>query len=60
MWTVAVFDDDGSGCIDSGELRHIMNSLGERLTDEELNEMIRSSDIDGDGEINYEGTWMWC
>lgn len=25
-----------------------------KLTDEEANEMIRSADVDGDGQINYE------
>ena len=34
--------------------RHIMMNLGEKLTDEEVDEMIREADIDGDGQINYE------
>jgi len=32
-----------------------MQSLGERLTDQEITEMIHEADIDGDGQINYEG-----
>ena len=28
---------------------------GEKLTDNEVDEMIREADIDGDGQINYDG-----
>lgn len=49
-----VFDKDGSGKISSEELRHIMKSLGEDLTEEEIHQMIREADTNGDGEIDYE------
>jgi len=52
-----VFDKDGNGFISAAELRHVMTNLGEKLTDEEVDEMIREADIDGDGQVNYEGTW---
>lgn len=47
---------DGNGYISAAELRHVMTNLGEKLTDEEVDEMIREADIDGDGQVNYEGT----
>ena len=49
-----VFDRDGNGFISAAELRHVIANLGEKLTDEEVDEMIREADVDGDGQINYE------
>ncbi|CAG7852106.1 Calmodulin-2 Short=CaM 2 [Serendipita indica DSM 11827] len=49
-----VFARDGTGLISIGELRHIMIHLGEKLTDEEADELLREADADGDGYINYE------
>ena len=34
------------------KLRHVMTNLGEKLTDEEVEEMIREADVDGDGQID--------
>ena len=50
-----VFDKDGNGSISAAELRHVMTNLGEKLTDEEVDEMMREADTDGDGQVNYEG-----
>ena len=52
-----VFDKDGNGFISAAELRHVMTNLGEKLTDEEVDEMVQEADIDGDGQVNYEGRW---
>lgn len=49
-----VFDKDGNGYIGVAELRHVMTDLGEKLTDEEVDEIGRDTDIDGDGQVNYE------
>ena len=32
-----------------------MLNLGEKMTDDEIEQMIREADIDGDGKVNYEG-----
>mmetsp|Transcript_1314 Transcript_1314/g.2033 ORF Transcript_1314/g.2033 Transcript_1314/m.2033 type:complete len:149 (+) Transcript_1314:117-563(+) len=49
-----VFDTDGNGSITADELRQIFMNLGEKLTDEEITDMIKEADMDGDGEINYQ------
>ena len=50
-----MFDKDGNGLINAAELRHVMTNLGEKLTDHEVDEMMKEADIDGDGQLNYEG-----
>jgi len=31
-----------------------MTNLGEKLTEEEVEEMIKEADFDGDGQVNYD------
>uniref|UniRef100_A0A0E0MJA8 EF-hand domain-containing protein n=1 Tax=Oryza punctata TaxID=4537 RepID=A0A0E0MJA8_ORYPU len=63
-----VFDKDQNGFISPDELRHVMANLGDPLSDDELAEMLREADSDGDGQINYtefvkakaeHETWKW-
>lgn len=48
------FDDDNTKRISFRNLKRVALELGEELTDEELNEMIKAADQDGDGEISKE------
>ncbi|KAL0268649.1 UNVERIFIED_CONTAM: hypothetical protein PYX00_010500 [Menopon gallinae] len=48
-----VFDKNNDGLISSIELRHVMTNLGEKLSDEEVDDMIKEADLDGDGMVNY-------
>ncbi|XP_037959812.1 neo-calmodulin-like [Teleopsis dalmanni] len=50
----SVFDRDENGFITADELRYILTQLGEALTDDEVDDIIREVDIDGDGQINYQ------
>ncbi|XP_070616185.1 centrin-1-like [Erythrolamprus reginae] len=46
-----LFVDQESGRIAFKNLKQIAAEIGEKLTDEELQEMITEADLDGDGEV---------
>ena len=49
-----IFDQNGDGYISVAELRRVMTTLGEKLTDDEVDEMLNAVDADKDGRISYE------
>ncbi|XP_028395933.1 neo-calmodulin-like [Dendronephthya gigantea] len=49
-----LFDTDCSGTISTDELEVVMNSLGQRPTEEELKQMIAEADADGNGEVDFD------
>ncbi|KAG8062372.1 hypothetical protein GUJ93_ZPchr0003g16838 [Zizania palustris] len=49
-----LIDKDKNGYICADELRQVMGNLGEKLTDQEVADMIKEADLDGDGLISYE------
>ncbi|CAF0808903.1 unnamed protein product [Rotaria sp. Silwood1] len=48
-----VFDKEQNGNISSAELRHLLTNLGERLTDEEVEQLLTGLE-DKNGLIHYE------
>jgi calmodulin len=36
-------------------LKIVLKSLGEKLTDEEINSMVKEADLNNDGRISYDG-----
>lgn len=49
-----VFDKDANGYITKDELKLAMEMIGEPMSEAQLDSMIRATDIDNDGRINYE------
>lgn len=49
-----LFDRDGNGLIGASELKALMIGIGEKITDEEVEDMIREADKDGDRFISYQ------
>ena len=47
------FDKDRSGFIEVDELQDLMMNLGEKLTREEVQAMMKLADINKDGKIDY-------
>lgn len=47
------FDKDGDGRINVKEMKYLLLTLGERLEDEEVEEIIREVDTTGQGAITY-------
>jgi myosin light chain 6 len=48
-----VFDKEGNGLIMAAELRHVLCTMGERLTDQEIDQLIKCQE-DQNGMVNYE------
>jgi len=49
-----VFDTDGSGMITRDELREKLTTLGEKLTEDEVSELLAEADSDNNGSISFE------
>jgi Ca2+-binding EF-hand superfamily protein len=50
-----IFDSNRTGFITTNEFRDVMMNLGERLTYDEVTEMIIAADKNSTGRINYRG-----
>lgn len=56
MEAFKTFDREGQGFISGAELRHLLTSLGEKLTDMECDDILRYIDLNEDleGNVKYE------
>ena len=50
-----IFDINKDGFVDASELKRTLTSMGESLTEEEAEVLLRTADTNGDGKIDYKG-----
>jgi Ca2+-binding EF-hand superfamily protein len=50
-----VLDKDGNGVVSTSEFRNLMMNHGEKLTEQELNDLLDLADQNDDGKMNYSG-----
>merc|ERR1712018_997303 len=53
------FDKDGNGFISSAELRHMLTSLGEKMTEEEVESLIHGQE-DSQATSTTRSSSRWC
>jgi calmodulin len=49
-----IFDKNKDGFVDASELKKVTTTLGQKLTNEEVDAFMDEADIDGDGKLSYE------
>lgn len=49
-----LIDKDGIGALPAYEFRYLMSTSGEDIEEEEIDEMIKEADLDGDGTIDFD------
>lgn len=48
------FDNEGNGFIKAADLRHLLTALGEKLTEDEVEQLMDGVTVDDEGKVNYE------
>jgi Ca2+-binding EF-hand superfamily protein len=49
-----VFDREQNGTINIGELKHVMSTLGEGLTLDEINDLTKGMETKGEGNVSID------
>ena len=49
-----MFDKNRDGYVDAKELKNVTATLGEALSQAEIDDFMREADVDGDGRLNYD------
>ena len=48
------FDEEGDGVISLKELKKMLTGMGEKLSDEEFDFMLKEANVSGSGNVKYE------
>lgn len=48
------FDIDGNGSLDIGELKRVFNNWGADVTNEDIEQLMDTADVDKDKKVTYE------
>ena len=48
-----VFDKDNNGYLTCAEFKHILTNLGDKFSEDEVEEVFREANLKGDGKLNY-------
>ncbi|QLG71119.1 hypothetical protein HG535_0B01570 [Zygotorulaspora mrakii] len=48
-----VFDKENTGKVSVGDIRYMLTSLGEKLSDDEVDELLKGVEIDSEGGVDY-------
>eukprot|EP01126_Amoeba_proteus_P038938 TRINITY_DN4083_c0_g1_i2.p1 TRINITY_DN4083_c0_g1~~TRINITY_DN4083_c0_g1_i2.p1 ORF type:complete len:149 (+),score=29.48 TRINITY_DN4083_c0_g1_i2:636-1082(+) len=49
-----IFDKNNNGVVSVQELRHVLTTVGEKLSEDEFDEIIKDAEVDKNGMINCE------
>lgn len=53
-----VFDKDRSGFVGKGQIKYILTNLGEKMSEEEVEELFKSTIDTGNNEVDYRGEFL--
>ena len=53
-----MFDREGSGYLEAKELKKVLLNLGEQMSSEEVEDMLKVANLDQDGQLNYRRKFM--
>lgn len=51
------YDQDGNGVISQPEFKHLITSFDDKISDEEMKDLLSKVETDKDGNINYDGMY---